>query len=100
MMFFLLQSFSFVAEHFKPFLTSYQTDAPMIPYLYQDLKEVLLVLLSLIIKPTVIDSCKNLCHLDLTKKEHFLPFKSVNIGFAAEGTLSKLLLQDMLLPLE
>ena len=25
------QFFSFVAKHFKPFLTSYQTDAPMIP---------------------------------------------------------------------
>ena len=48
----------------------------------------------MIIKPTVIDSCKNLCHLDLTNKLHFLPLESVNIGFAAEGMLSKLLLQD------
>ena len=41
--------FSPAKFQFFSFLTFYQTDAPMIPYLYQDLKEVLLVLLSLLL---------------------------------------------------
>ena len=98
MMYFQLQNFSFfsfVAEHFKPLLTSYQTDAPMVPYLYQDLKERVLQLLSLVIKPSVINSYNdNLCELDATKKGNRLPLNSVNIGFASEGMLSKLLQKD------
>ena len=40
-----LQFFSSMANHFEPFLTVYQTDAPMIAFLYSDLKKLLLELL-------------------------------------------------------
>ena len=91
-----LQLFSFVADHFKLFLTAYQTDAPMIPFLYNDLKKLVVELLSLIVKTEIIEKSKNICNIDLENKENILPIKNINIGFAAEGTISKLICSDIL----
>ena len=88
------QFFSFIAGYFQPFLTAYPTDAPMLPFLYGDLNELVLQLLTLIVKPCVLDSCKNVFDVDLKNKDNLLPFKSVGIGFAAEVTLSNLLKND------
>ena len=60
-----LQLFSFVADHFKLFLTAYQTDAPMIPFLYNDLKKLVVELLSLIVKTEIIEKSKNICNIYL-----------------------------------
>ena len=59
------QFFSFIADHFKPFLTGYQTDVLMILVLYSDLKKQLHELLSLIVKADVIDKIKNICNVNL-----------------------------------
>ena len=91
-----LQFFSFIADHFKLSLTVYQTDALMIAFSYRDLKKLLHELLSLIGKVDVIEKSKNICDIDLDNKENILPLKTVNIGFAAEGTISKLIASDML----
>lgn len=87
--------FSFVTKQLKPFLTAYQIDIRMIPYMFQDLKHLALQLLVLIIKPGVVDSCKDLSEFGFKGKENGLPLKEVNIGFTIEGTLSNLLKQDI-----
>ena len=66
----------------------------MMSYMFLDLKRLTLQLLILIIKPAVVDSCKNLSQVDFKEKENGSRLKGVNIGFAAEGTLSNLLKQD------
>ena len=53
-------------------------------------------LLSLIVKANVIEKSKNICGIDLDNNENILPLKTVNTGFAAEGTISKLIASDML----
>ena len=53
-----LQFFSFVASMVEPYLTSYQTDSPMAPYIYFDLKNLVVNLLKLFIKSEVIENCK------------------------------------------
>ena len=90
-----LQFFSFIADHFKLFLTVYQTNAPMIKFLYSDIKKPFHESLSLTVKVDVIEK-KNICDIDLVNKENILPLKTVNIGFAVEGTISKLIPSDML----
>ena len=88
------QFFSFIAGYFQPFLTAYQTDAPMLPFLYGDLNELVLQLLTSIVKPCVLDNCKNVFDVDPKNKDNLLSIKSVRIGFAAEVTLSNLLKND------
>ena len=91
-----LEFFSFIADHFKPFLTVYQVDAPMKAFLYSDFKKLLHQLFSLIVKANVMEKSKNICSIDLDNKENILPLKTVNTGFAAEGTISKFIASDML----
>ena len=91
-----LQSFSFIADDFKSFLTVYQTDAPMIAFLCSDLRRLLHELLSLIVKADAIEKSKTICDIDLDNKKKILPLKTVNIGFEVEGTISKFTASDML----
>ena len=56
-----LQCFSYIASKVEPYLKMYQTDNPMIPYMYFDLVE-----------PDVIQKCKTgkqLMEIDLEKKK-------------------------------
>ena len=90
------QFFSFIADHFKSFLTIYQSNAPMTGFLYSDLKKLLHELLSLIAEADVVEKSKNICDIDLDNKENILLLKTANGGFVAEGTISKLIASDTL----
>ena len=50
-----LPFFSYVAGIVEPFLKTCETDNPMIPYLYSDLKAIVKQLLELIVESNVID---------------------------------------------
>ena len=98
-----LQYFSYVTSHFEPYLTPYQTDQPMLPYMYDDILELIKNILSPFLKPSVIENCKisaNLLKLDLMKNENLLPTKSITVGFAADVSLKELLWQDKITPIE
>ena len=49
---------SFVGRLFKLFLTKYQTSCPVLPYLYDDLKDLIRNALQLYVKYEVIEKCK------------------------------------------
>ena len=51
-----LTFFSFVAGILQPILVKYQSDKPMVSYMYQDLK-LLRKLMQLIIKPDIVANC-------------------------------------------
>ena len=87
-----LEFFSYVASIVEPFLKCYQTDKPMVPFLYFDLKTLITSLLKLFIKETVISEAKTasqLMKIDLDDS-NFIPNKNIEIGFATEATLSEL----------
>jgi len=93
-----LQFFSYVAGIVEPFLRLYQTDNPMIPYMYFDLKSLVKQLLEMIIDPKVIEGCKSgkqLKDLDLLDKTNFLPLNKMSIGFAAEQVIQNLKRSDI-----
>ena len=52
-----LQSFSFIAMTLQPFLELYQSDFPMIPYMFDDIINIVKALMKLFIKADVVDSC-------------------------------------------
>ena len=59
---FILANFHFFVffwSIFKPFLTKYQTRWPMVPFMCDDLKNLVKSILHLYIKQSVIDSCSN-----------------------------------------
>ena len=61
--------FSFVAKTLEPYLVAYQTDKPMILFLYQDLSILIRKILEIIVKPKVVFDCNaaiNLKRIDLS----------------------------------
>ena len=78
--------FSFIASHIEPFLVKYQTDWPMVPFLYDDLISSCRKLLELIVKPSLISVGKtsyDLMQIDLSDSKGLLKISDVQIEFFA-----------------
>ena len=89
--------FSFFAGQFKPFLVAYQTDNPMVPFLYQDLSNLIRKIMHLVVKPDLLSECqtgRELKKVDLSDKNTFLKPKDINIGFAARSQINELKKKD------
>ena len=54
-----LHFFSYVAGIVEPFLRQYQTENPMIPFPYADLKKIVRQLLEIVVVPEVIEPCQS-----------------------------------------
>ena len=89
-----LNFFSYVSGFFKPFLKSYQSNSPMIPYLYNDLSELFKKILRLFIRADVINAnLKDFRRIEM-KNENFLKISSIRLGFACESSLAKIKNKD------
>ena len=85
-----LKFFSFVSDIVEPFLKKYQSDKPMIPFMYEDLKDLVSRLLELFVKPDILEknkTGKKMIKLDLYDKEILLSADKINVGFAVESKL-------------
>ena len=72
----------------KPFLTEYQYIKPMMPFMYDDLHQLLRDIVSKYIKPDTLEKCKNASILyDINAKNH-LKNKEVDIDFGADKILT------------
>ena len=83
----------------ESFLKTYQTDNPMIPYLYFDLKAIVKQLLELIVESNVIDACRSgreLKEINLEDKKNLLSLEKRNAGFAVEHLLKKMKKSDVI----
>jgi hypothetical protein len=91
------QFFSYIAGLLEPFLKSYQTDRPMLPFMYYDLKALVVSLLRLFIKSNIISNCKSgseMMKINLSAEANVINVKDVTVGFAAETTLTDLKRKD------
>ncbi|XP_062864866.1 uncharacterized protein LOC134326630 isoform X2 [Trichomycterus rosablanca] len=88
-----LHFFMSISRTFQPFLTKYQTDAPMIPFLGRDLEDLIRSLLRRFIKRDVqVDvSPVNLVKLDVTDQKFWVSPKQVDIGLGATAALKVVL---------
>ena len=69
----------------------------MIPFFYSDLHEFQQNIMSWLIKESVLDSIspgKELCSIDLNKKENLKDLKNVNVGFGVRKLIPDKLGQD------
>lgn len=65
----------------EPFLTLYQTENPMVPFLYDDLKFVIIKLMRKFVKPKVVSSVP-LIKIDVENVEHTMDVKDIDLGYA------------------
>ena len=91
--------FSYLAGMFKPFPRAYQTDRPMIPFLYGDLFKLLKNnIFLIIIKPVIMNKCETalkLKEIDLYSSANHLGAKEIDIGFVALNHMQELRGRDL-----
>ena len=84
--------FSFLAGLLQPFLTAFQGDGLMLPYLCSSIKELVVSLLGLILRPKVIEEAQTSASVKLAQNEkNLVETKNVHPEFAAEIELQNLL---------
>lgn len=89
-----LAFYRYVGKKIQPFLTLYQSDAPMIPFLASDLFDVLKSLMAAVIKEDVMTKASTpakLCDIDVMDAQQQRHYKKVDIGFSASKIVKKLL---------
>ena len=84
--------FSYLAGLLQPFLTAFQGDGPMRPYLCNNIKELVVSLLGLIVKPEAIEEAQTSALVKVAQDEkNLVQIKNVHLGFAAETEIQNLL---------
>ena len=92
-----IQFFCFIAGIMQPFLTKYQSDKPVIPYLYSDILKLIKKLMQLIVKPDLLEKCESYLdfrRIDLDDKESITKPKDMNIGFTTRSLIQELRKND------
>ncbi|XP_048577470.1 uncharacterized protein LOC116618576 [Nematostella vectensis] len=90
-----MAAFESVASQLQPFLTAFQSDNPILPFLVSRLQKVIQSLMKRFIKPDVLQQANSpikLAKFDLSNKENYLDDKKVDVGFVAQAKIRKLLL--------
>ena len=88
-----------LASTLEPFLTEFQTDKPMVPFLYKELKNLVHTLMKKVVKPEALDKhihCLSKINLSQTKKnittinaENVINAKDIVLDFSTSDALKK-----------
>ncbi|XP_070398050.1 uncharacterized protein [Nothobranchius furzeri] len=81
-----------VTRTFAPFLTRYQTDEPVMPFLATDLAELMKSVLRRFVKREILKDISplQLVKLDVGDKNNWVPLQDVTLGLGAESVLKEL----------
>lgn len=77
----------------EKFLTKYQSNEPLLPFLYNDLYNIMKHFYSIIVKPDLMDDIKNaqdLMKIDLTDKSNLCSTNKVELGFSTKNAIKKI----------
>ena len=89
-----MYNFISTAKLVTPFLTLYQTDRPMIPYLAGDLCNVVRRLMELFIKPNILKEASTIVKIlkiDASLTDNHCDYSKINLGFSTENEVKKLI---------
>lgn len=92
-----ISCFSFICSLVEPYLKKFQSDKPMVPFLYTDLKALIKNILQLVVKPVILDKCKTgmqMSSIDLDKNENLLPLTEIELGFGVKNIIKDLKRKD------
>ncbi|KAK1874909.1 Malignant fibrous histiocytoma-amplified sequence 1 like [Dissostichus eleginoides] len=87
-----LNFFLMVAREVTPFLKLYQTDKPMLPFMSEDLSNILRSLMEKFIKPSVMKNATatvKLLQVDLTDPVNHMDVTKLRVGFVTERGLEE-----------
>ncbi|XP_046393340.1 uncharacterized protein LOC124161149 isoform X1 [Ischnura elegans] len=84
-----LAFFSYVARLVEPFLTTYQTNDPMAPFLHTDLSNLVSNLLRHFVKNDYVNRKSDVCKVDITNEDNLIPVKNFNFSFSVKDALKK-----------
>lgn len=84
-----LAFFAALADLVEPFLTQFQTDEPMAPFLHAELTTLVRGLFERIIKPDVIEAAASLKNIDLNNSSNLISVKKFDLGFSTRNALKK-----------
>ena len=89
-----LHFFKSVAIQLQPFLTLFQTDRPMVPFLSSALFKLMRTLMKRFLKKTVLD-CQDekLVAIDVKNESHHVNYRKIDIGFSSEKIMKELLVK-------
>jgi len=80
--------FQTLASDIEPFLKIYQTDSPLVPFLYTDLSNILKLVMERFVKAEVLDKCNNnLTKIDVLNKENLIGPKKINLGYSTRAAI-------------
>lgn len=81
-----LAYFKTIAGQLEPFLKQFQSDAPLGPYLYTDLQNILQFMMSSFVKPEIMEKEK-ITEIDVYDKTKLIGAKKINLGFSTRETI-------------
>lgn len=83
-----LAFFQTLASDIEPFLKMYQSDSPLVPFLYTDLSNILKLVMERFVKAEVLDKCNNnLTKIDIFNKENLIGAKKINLGYSTRAAI-------------
>lgn len=91
---FLLAKLQFmltVSTELEPFLRFFQSNKPLLPFLYAQLMSMLKSIMKRFIIPGVLNSATNsyeLMHIDVKDKKNYIALHSIDVGFGAKAQLA------------
>lgn len=81
-----------IAKELELFLTLFQTDARMLPFMYEEIESLVRWCMKRIIKPSIIDknaSGAKLVQVDLYHHELFVDIKDIDLGFDPKAAIKE-----------
>lgn len=81
-----LAYFKTIAAQLEPFLKQFQSDAPLGPYLYTDLQNILQFMMSSFVKPEIMEKEK-ITEIDVLDKTKLIGAKKINLGFSTREAI-------------
>ena len=84
-----MNSFLSIAKLVTPFLTRYQTDRPMLPFISSDLDKLLRQILRRFMTNDVVDDASTVDLIDLDMETSRKPSSRIDVGFTADGIIKE-----------
>ncbi|KAL7369705.1 hypothetical protein ABVT39_006167 [Epinephelus coioides] len=86
-----LQFFLAISRSFNPFLTRYQTDEPVLPFLAKDLTELLMSLLRRFVKREILKdrTPRQLTQIEVSEEKNWVSLRNLDIGLGAECAIKQ-----------
>lgn len=90
-----LAFFAHIARIVEPFLTEFQSNSPMAPFLFTDITNIITELMSMFVKQEVLQKATRVDKIDLKNKNNLVLIQYIKLGYSVRSELRKQHLSDL-----